>query len=55
MIPQEIIKEELENFSRLQRIKKDNNGQVNQTLDYEIKLSAAKLASNGVNVEDLIL
>ncbi len=55
MAPQEIIKDELENYFCLQRIKKDNNGQPNSSLEYELRVSAAKLESLGVNVENLAL
>ena len=55
MTPPELSTIELENFARLQRIKKDNGNQENPTLDYEIQLSIAKLSSYGVNVENLEL
>ena len=45
----------IENYSELQAIKQDNDGHENKTLDYRIKVVAAKLSSLGVNVEDLTL
>ncbi len=46
---------EIDNYSRLQKIKKENGSQENSYLDYEIKVSKAKLASPGVNAEDITL
>lgn len=43
---------ELENYARLQRIKEASK-EDNSVLDYEIKLSEAKLHSYGVSTEDL--
>ena len=39
----------------LQRIKRANNGVENQELEYQIKVTIAKLASLGVSVEDITL
>ena len=55
MTPQEMIREEIDNYSRLQRIKDANGEQKNKQLDYEITVSAAKLQSYGVNLEKLTL
>ena len=55
MTPSEIEMFEIENYSRLQRIKKDNGDANNPTLDYEIRVSAAKLEKLGVNLESLNL
>ncbi|MBR1523512.1 MAG: hypothetical protein IJ641_03540 [Lachnospiraceae bacterium] len=55
MTPQEIEYMEIENYSRLQKIKQENGKQENSYLDYEIKVSKAKLSSLGVNVEDITL
>ncbi len=55
MTPQEMEFMEIENFSRLQRIKKDNGEHVNPSLDYEISVSTAKFAAPGVNIENLTL
>ena len=53
MTPQEIKYMEIENYSRLQRIKRNNGDQKNEELDHEIKVSEAKLASLEVNAKDL--
>lgn len=42
-------------FMDLQRIKKSSNGADIPELDYQIKGMIARLASMGVNVEDLTL
>ena len=55
MTPSEMEILEIENYSRLQRIKKDNGNTENPTLDYEIRVSAAKLEKLGVNLETLNL
>ena len=55
MTPQEMEFMEIENYSRLQKIKKENGDQVNPYLDYEIKVSTAKLSALGVNVENITL
>ena len=55
MTPQEMQFNEIENYSRLQRIKKANGDSKNDMLDYEIRVSAAKLESAGVNLESLTL
>ena len=49
----EMRRQEIENYCRLQRIKHDNGEQENFTLDYEIKQSTALLESMGVNLENL--
>ena len=46
---------EIDNYCRLQMIKRDNGDQKNPTLDYQIKQSAAKLETYGVNIENLTL
>ena len=48
----ENITAELDKYAMLQRIKADSQGD-NPTLDYEIKLSEAKLHSLGINTDDL--
>ena len=53
MTPQEMEITEMNNYCMLQRIKKDNKDTENATLDYEIKVSAAKLSTLWVNVKDL--
>ena len=44
----------IDQYSDYQEIKKAETG-VNEVLEYKIKVLAAKLASLGVNVEDLTL
>ena len=55
MTPQEMEYMEIENYSRLQRIKKDNGSHDNPALDYEISVSTAKLSALGVNVENITM
>ena len=55
MTPAEMQMLEIENYSRLQRIKKANGDTINEALEYEIKVSAAKLENQGVNLESLTL
>lgn len=45
----------IEQYGSLQRIKQANGGHENPELDYALKLIVAKLASLGVNVEDITL
>ena len=42
-------------YTDLQRIKKVNGDTVNRELDYQIKVTIAKLSSLGVSVEDITL
>ncbi|MBO6112221.1 MAG: hypothetical protein J6P45_04145 [Lachnospiraceae bacterium] len=42
-------------YTMLQEIKQGNGGHENKELDYKIKTIAVRLASLGVNVEDLTL
>ena len=42
-------------YTDLQRIKKANGDTVNRELDYQIKVTIAKLSSLGVSVEDITL
>ena len=53
-IQSELSTTEIENYSRLQRIKQANKEE-NPVLDYEILVSKAKLESMGINLEDLTL
>ena len=46
---------EIRNYCRLQLIKANNGGQENKVLDYEIKESAVKLETYGVNLQELSL
>ena len=45
----------IDKYTDLQRIKRANNGVENQELEYQIKVTIAKLASLGVSVEDITL
>lgn len=45
----------IDQFSMLQEVKAANGGHENKELDYKIKTITAKLASLGVNVEDITL
>ena len=42
-------------YTDLQRIKNANGDTVNRELDYQIKVTIAKLSSLGVSVEDITL
>lgn len=42
-------------YTDLQRIKKANSDTANRELDYQIKVTIAKLSSLGVSVEDITL
>ena len=44
-----------EELISLQRIKKSNGGVENKELDYQIKVTLAKLSSLGISVEDITL
>ena len=51
----ELIAITIDRYTDLQQIKRANGGQENEQLDYLIKVTTAKLASLGVNVEDITL
>ena len=51
----EMINNLIDLYSILQQIKQSNGNHENQTLDYQIKVTTAKLSSMGVNVEDITL
>lgn len=51
----ELITITIDRYAELQRIKRENGSQENRELDYAIKLTAAKLSSLGVNIEDITL
>lgn len=53
MTIEEMKNYEIDNYCRLQRIKANNGTQKNAELDYEIRQSAAKLETFGVNLERL--
>lgn len=55
MTEKELIAVLIDKYTDLQRIKKANNDTQNSELDYQIKVTIAKLSSMGVNVEDLTL
>ena len=55
MSDKELIAITIDRYTDLQQIKKANNGHENEQLDYLIKVTTAKLASLGVNVEDITL
>lgn len=55
MPEKELITFTIDTYMNLQRIKKANGGQENKELDYQLKGVIAKLASMGVNIEDLTL
>lgn len=51
----ELISVTIDRYTDLQQIKKANGDYKNEMLDYLIKVTAAKLSSLGVNVEDITL
>ena len=51
----ELISITIDRYTDLQRIKKSNGNQENTELDYQIKVTTAKLSSLGVNVKDITL
>lgn len=55
MTEKELITVTIDNYMNLQRIKKANGTNENSELDYQLKGLIAKLASFGVNVEELTL
>ena len=52
MTEKELITVLIDKYTDLQRIKRANNGVENQELEYQIKVTIAKLASLGVSVEE---
>ncbi len=55
MTEKELITFTIDTYMNLQRIKKENGNQENKELDYQLKGVVAKLASMGINVEDLTM
>ena len=55
MTEKELITVLIDKYTDLQRIKRANNGVEYQELEYQIKVTIAKLASLGVSVEDITL
>lgn len=55
MTEKELIAATIDNYMNLWRIKRENGDTENRELDYQLRGLSAKLASFGVNVEDLTL
>ena len=55
MTEKELIAVLIDKYTDLQRIQKANKNTPNEELEYQIKVTTAKLSSMGVNVEDLTL
>ncbi len=55
MTEKELITVLIDKYTDLQRIKKANKDIINEELEYQIRVTTAKLFSMGVNVEDLTL
>lgn len=55
MTREELISLTIDKYTDLQRIKKSNGGVENKELDYQIKVTLAKLSSLGISVEDITL
>lgn len=55
MTDKELVTVTIDRYTDLQRIKKANGDYNNPELEYQIKVTVAKLASLGVSVEDITL
>lgn len=55
MSDKELITTTIDKYTDLQRIKKANGDYENAELNYQIKVTLAKLASLGVSVEDITI
>lgn len=55
MTREELISVIIDKYTDLQRIRKANGGVKNTELDYQIKVTVAKLSSLGISVEDITL
>uniref|UniRef100_UPI00405707C6 hypothetical protein n=1 Tax=Acetatifactor sp. TaxID=1872090 RepID=UPI00405707C6 len=55
MTDKELIAVTIDRYTDLQRIKKANGDYNNPELEYQIKVTIAKLSSLGVSVEDITL
>lgn len=55
MTEKELIAVLIDKYTDLQRIKKANHDAPNDELEYQIKVTTAKLSSMGITVEDLTL
>ena len=52
---EELISLTIDKYTDLQRIKKANGGNENKELEYQLKVTVAKLSSLGISVEDITL
>ena len=52
---EELISITIDKYTDLQRIKRANGDCRNEELEYQIKVTVAKLSSYGVSVEDIAL
>lgn len=55
MTREELISLTIDKYNDLQRIKKANGNTENKELDYQLKVTIAKLSSLGISVEDITL
>lgn len=55
MTREELISLTIDKYTDLQRIKKANGNTENKELDYQLKVTVAKLSSLGISVEDITL
>ncbi len=55
MTDKELIAITIDKYTDLQRIKKANGDIKNDELEYQIKITVAKLSSLGISVEDITL
>ena len=55
MTDKELFTVTIDRYTDLQRIKKANGDFINPELEYQIKITIAKLSSLGVSVEDITL
>ena len=55
MTREELISLTIDKYTDLQRIKKANVSIENKELDYQLKVTVAKLSSLGISVEDITL
>lgn len=55
MSDKELVIITIDKYTDLQKIKKANGDHENKELDYQIKITLAKLASLGISVEDITI
>ena len=55
MTREELISLTIDKYTDLPRIKKANGNTENKELDYQLKVTIAKLSSLGISVEDITL